>query len=72
MWFTKIPKKTFVTTSDNSIGFFKEDYLCHYISGTCCWFLTIQFKCNPYIITADYRSKEERDIALKSLNEIIK
>lgn len=74
MWFKipKTPKKTFVSTSDNSIGFFKEDYVSHHVSGSNCWFITIQFKCRPYVVTVDYPTQEQRAIALKSLVEIVK
>lgn len=73
----KKKKKTYVTTSDGSIGFYKEDYLRHYVTGCYAFYIKIELK-HPrwgdvltHTLYVEYGSKAERDIALKSLNEIL-
>lgn len=66
--FGKKEKRTFVTTSDNSIGFFKENYVSHYVSGSYCWFIHMCFKRSPYSMLVQYPNTGR---ALKSLTEII-
>ena len=79
MWPFKKKKKqkTFVTTSDGSIGFYKEDYIRHYVYGTWVWYIKMEMKDAkygegiPHTLYIEYGSKAERDVALNSLNEIL-
>jgi hypothetical protein len=69
-------KKHFITTSDGSIGFYREDYIRHYIYGGKYSF-QIKLELKGYssyfndTIYAEYPDLESRNAALESLNQIL-
>jgi hypothetical protein len=75
MWPFRNKKKTFVTTSDGSLGFFKEDYVRHSIyGGKYSYQIKIELKGKSYYtdtVYADYPDQKSRTAAFESLNQIL-
>ena len=76
MWPFRKKRKTFVTTSDGSIGFLIEDYVRHTIyGGRFSYQIKLELKGETSYfndsIYADYPDEKSRTAAFESLNQIL-